>query len=85
MIDVLLAYSGRPIRVEGHTDAIASETYSQTLSEKRARSVATWLSKSGLDTSSFDIVGHGESQPVADNGTAEGRQLNRRVEIVIQK
>ena len=47
--------------------------------------MASWLGAHGLDTASFRVVGLGESRPVADNGTAAGRQANRRVEIVIEK
>jgi outer membrane protein OmpA-like peptidoglycan-associated protein len=84
VVAVIQTYSGRPVRVEGHTDAIASESYNQKLSERRARSVAEWFEKHGVDSSRMKTRGFGESQPVADNSTADGRQLNRRVEIVIE-
>jgi len=82
---VVQAYAGRPVRMEGHTDSIASEAYNQGLSEQRALSVASWLSSRGIDRERLEILGRGETSPVADNATAEGRQLNRRVEIVIER
>ena len=79
------AFSGRPLRVEGHTDSIASESYNQSLSERRAASVAEWLEANGVERKRLKTVGWGESRPVADNASPEGRQLNRRVEIIIEK
>lgn len=84
VLEVLKAYANRPIRIEGHTDVIASEAYNQDLSERRAASVRDWLMRNGLAATALQIVGRGESQPVADNSTPEGRQMNRRVEIIIQ-
>jgi outer membrane protein OmpA-like peptidoglycan-associated protein len=81
---VLAAYQKRRVRIEGHTDAIASDAYNQTLSERRAQAVKGWLAAHGVPEGRMTAVGHGESQPVADNGTPEGRQRNRRVEIVIE-
>lgn len=80
--EVLNTYSDRPVRIEGHTDSIASDSYNQGLSERRARSVASWLKAHGV-RSSISTVGHGETRPVGDNATAAGRQQNRRVELVI--
>jgi outer membrane protein OmpA-like peptidoglycan-associated protein len=82
--EVLKAYASRPARVEGHTDAIASDQYNQALSERRARSVQSWLASHGIK-STLSASGMGESKPLATNDTAEGRQRNRRVEIVIEK
>lgn len=83
--NVIKAYADRPVRVEGHTDSVASDAYNQKLSESRAQSVANWLSAHGVPSQRLKTAGHGESKPVASNETSEGRQLNRRVEIVIAK
>jgi len=74
------------LSVTGHTDSVGSDAYNLKLSEKRAKSVADYLVTSGIPADSVQSVGGaGESQPVADNKTAEGRALNRRVEIVIHR
>jgi outer membrane protein OmpA-like peptidoglycan-associated protein len=82
---VLEAYGKRPARIEGHTDSIASEAYNQKLSEERAQAVRAWLVAHGVAAGRLTTAGRGESQPVADNATAAGRQLNRRVEVIIAK
>lgn len=69
--------------VEGHTDATGTAEYNLHLSEKRARSVRDYLVSKGIAESRFTVKGHGQSQPVAPNNTAEGRKKNRRVEITI--
>ncbi|SFA85113.1 MULTISPECIES: OmpA family protein [unclassified Pseudomonas] len=77
---------GAQLRVSGHTDSVGKEAYNQKLSEKRAHSVVEYLIKSGVPRSSFvSVTGAGESHPVADNKTAEGRALNRRTEIQINR
>lgn len=70
------------VRIAGHTDAIGTESYNQGLSERRALAVAEYLEERGVDRSRMNVIGFGESQPVATNETPEGRQQNRRVEIV---
>lgn len=73
-----------PISVEGHTDAAGSAGYNQTLSEQRARTVETWLEARGYVIASVtEVHGFGKTRPVASNETPQGRQKNRRVEIVI--
>ena len=67
--------------VGGHTDSVGSEAYNQGLSQRRAESVRSYLSSHGVSGSRLQAKGHGESQPVADNSTDEGRALNRRVEL----
>ena len=69
------------IDIYGHTDAVGSDPYNQTLSENRARSVADYLSGRGVESARIATRGFGETQPVADNATEEGRAENRRVEI----
>ncbi|MBC3373931.1 OmpA family protein [Pseudomonas sp. SWRI92] len=74
------------LRVTGHTDSVGSDAYNQKLSEKRANSVVQYLVESGVPRASFVTVsGAGESQPVADNKTADGRAMNRRTEIKINR
>ena len=85
LIEVLKAYANRPVRIEGHTDSIASDEYNQRLSEQRAAAVRGWLEAHDIATERLATVGHGESRPVAANETAAGRQLNRRVEVVVEK
>ncbi|MBC7358481.1 MAG: OmpA family protein [Desulfacinum sp.] len=80
---VLNNYPQTRIRVEGHTDSTGSETYNQQLSERRAMAVKNALVARGVDPARIDVVGYGESKPIATNATEAGRQLNRRVNIVI--
>jgi OOP family OmpA-OmpF porin len=65
----------------GHTDSIGTEAYNQKLSERRAAAVKDYLVSKGIPASKVTTIGKGESQPVATNKTAEGRQKNRRVDI----
>lgn len=83
--EVVKGYAARPVRVEGHTDSVASDDYNQKLSERRAESVRAWLAAHGAEKGLLTTRGHGEAKPVADNGTADGRQRNRRVEVIITK
>ena len=69
------------VRVVGHTDAIGTDAYNQGLSERRAQSVLAYLIGRNLQSTRFSASGQGEGSPVADNGTSEGRALNRRVEL----
>lgn len=71
------------IVVIGHTDSIGTDAYNQTLSEKRANSVAQFLVSSGIPAAKVFMEGRGEGEPVADNATKEGRAKNRRVQIHI--
>jgi outer membrane protein OmpA-like peptidoglycan-associated protein len=71
------------IRIEGHTDSRGSDSYNMKLSNKRAASVRKYLLDRGISTDRIESKGYGESQPIADNATAEGRAQNRRVEIHI--
>jgi len=65
----------------GHTDSIGREGYNMLLSRQRARAVRDYLMNAGIDAMRLSADGRGETEPVADNGTPEGRSLNRRVEI----
>ncbi len=74
------------LSVTGHTDSVGSDKYNQKLSEHRAHAVTDYLIESGVPRASFvSVAGAGETQPVADNATAEGRAMNRRTEIKIQR
>lgn len=70
------------VTVEGHTDNIGSESYNQKLSEQRAMTVKNYLVSKGVDAGRITTVGKGESDPIADNKTAEGRAYNRRIEFI---
>lgn len=79
----LSAYPSTYIDVYGHTDAVGTDAYNQTLSQNRAGSVAGYLSSQGVNSARVATRGFGESQPVASNDTEQGRAANRRVEIRI--
>jgi len=74
----------KSIQVIGHTDSSGAAAYNQVLSEKRAKAVAAYLVSQGVDAERISSKGMGETQPIADNGTSEGRAKNRRVEIKVK-
>ncbi|WNO54668.1 OmpA family protein [Stakelama saccharophila] len=78
---VLDQYEKTYVDVYGHTDSTGSEAYNQALSERRAQSVADYLSAEGVSRARIGTRGYGETQPIASNDTEEGRASNRRVEI----
>lgn len=80
---VLKEYDKTVVEVAGHTDDQGAESYNQTLSERRAGSVARYLSSRGIDGMRLITVGYGEFRPSADNATAAGREQNRRVELTL--
>lgn len=80
---ILLAHPGLTLQIEGHTDSVGSDEFNQSLSEQRAGSVRDFLADQGVSASSITAKGFGKTQPVASNDTADGRQRNRRVEIVV--
>src|SRR6266850_1726532 len=84
MAGVFEKYPNTTIQVQGYTDSIGTNAYNQRLSERRAESVSNYLQQLGVRGSRLDAIGYGEAQPRATNGTANGRQLNRRVEIHIR-
>jgi outer membrane protein OmpA-like peptidoglycan-associated protein len=69
------------IEIEGHTDWVGSDAYNQGLSQRRAQAVVDWLVSRGIARERVSAAGRGESEPIATNATASGRQLNRRVEV----
>ncbi len=80
---VLGEFDKTVISVAGYTDNQGSEAYNQALSEQRANSVAAYLKGKKINPARFEILGFGERNPVADNGTASGRNQNRRVELTL--
>lgn len=80
---IILAHPGLNLAVEGHTDSTGSPEFNQKLSDQRAGTVRGYLLGQGLAPDTVTAQGFGETMPVADNSTAEGRQKNRRVEIII--
>jgi outer membrane protein OmpA-like peptidoglycan-associated protein len=80
---IMLAYPGLKLGIEGNTDSVGGDVYNQGLSERRAESVRGYLAEQGIPGSSMTAVGFGKTQPIASNDTADGRQLNRRVELVV--
>ena len=80
---IILAHPGLRMEAEGHADAVGTDDYNQRLSERRAQSVSAFFMEQGIRRESITAMGFGESRPVATNGTAEGRQQNRRVELVV--
>ncbi len=80
---IVLAHPGLLLQIEGHTDSVGGDEFNQQLSERRAGSVRDFLAEQGVSPSSITAHGFGKTQPVASNDTAEGRQRNRRVELVV--
>jgi outer membrane protein OmpA-like peptidoglycan-associated protein len=80
---IVLAHPGLTLQIEGHTDSVGTDEFNQQLSERRADSVRDFLAENGVPASSITARGFGKAQPVASNDTAEGRQRNRRVELVV--
>jgi len=80
---ILLAHPGLTMQIEGHTDSVGGDAFNVRLSEQRADSVKDFLGEQGVSLSVITAQGFGKAEPVATNDTAEGRQRNRRVEIVV--
>ncbi|HET9408456.1 MAG TPA: OmpA family protein [Candidatus Sulfotelmatobacter sp.] len=80
---IVLAYPSLHLAVEGHTDSIGSDEYNQQLSEHRAEAVRDYLVQQGINANSIEAHGYGKTEPIASNDTSEGRQQNRRVELVL--
>jgi len=83
LIAFLNQYPDRTVVIEGYTDNVGSEEYNQGLSERRADSVKAYLAGQGVGAIRLSALGRGESDPVAGNDSAAGRQQNRRVEVII--
>jgi len=80
---IVLAYPTLLLAVEGNTDSVGTEEFNQTLSEKRAESVRSYLTRQGVPEGSTTAAGFGKSRPIASNDTSNGRQQNRRVELIV--
>jgi outer membrane protein OmpA-like peptidoglycan-associated protein len=80
---ILTIYPGLKVSVEGYTDSVGSDDYNQKLSENRAHAVADFLTQNGVPQGNVTSQGYGKTHPVADNSTADGRQKNRRVNLVV--
>ena len=81
--EVLKEYKSTMIQVAGHTDSTGGDRYNLLLSQQRAQAVANSLAGFGVEQVRMDIVGFGETQPIASNSTASGREQNRRVELTL--
>jgi outer membrane protein OmpA-like peptidoglycan-associated protein len=80
---IVLAYPSLKLAVEGNTDSVGTEAFNQELSEQRASAVRDYLTKEGIPASSTTAAGFGKTRPIASNDTSDGRQQNRRVELVV--
>jgi outer membrane protein OmpA-like peptidoglycan-associated protein len=80
---ILNKYPDTNILVEGHTDSTGTREINQPLSDNRAKSVANYLATLNVQSARFAVHGYGPDQPIGDNGTVEGRQQNRRVDLAI--
>jgi len=80
---IVLGYPSLKLAVEGNTDSVGTESFNQDLSEKRAEGVRTYLTHQGVPESSTTATGFGKTRPIASNDTSEGRQQNRRVELIV--
>ena len=80
---IVLAYPSLRLAVEGNTDSVGTELYNQELSEQRAEGVRSYLTQQGVPASSTTSKGFGKTRPIASNDTSEGRQQNRRVELIV--
>jgi outer membrane protein OmpA-like peptidoglycan-associated protein len=80
---IVLAHPGLNLEVEGHTDSTGGDELNQRLSEQRAATTRDYLVQQGLSAGSVTSRGYGKTMPVADNSTAQGRQQNRRVELIV--
>jgi len=83
LVAFLNKYPDRTVAIEGYTDSVGSEDFNQGLSERRADSVKSYLAGQGIGSIRLSASGKGESDPVAGNDSASGRQQNRRVEVII--
>ncbi len=81
---VVKRYEKTTLTIIGHTDNTGADAYNQGLSERRAQSVQQYFTQVGVHPSRLTAIGRGESEPRADNSTESGRQLNRRVEIIVE-
>ena len=84
VLDFINRYPGKKVSIEGHTDDRGADAQNLALSERRAGSVRDALVALGADAARFTVVGRGETSPLADNATTDGRARNRRVEVIVE-
>lgn len=84
LLSIMDDYSNFSLKIEGHTDSSGQDSYNQSLSEKRAGAVRDYLLSRGVDAARVTSAGYGESRPIADNSTSDGRAQNRRVELHLE-
>ena len=84
VVKTLQQYPDLKVAIDGHTDSHGRTKYNQKLSERRARAVANRLTEQGIAATRLTVHGYGESRPIADNRSVDGRARNRRVEIVVE-
>jgi outer membrane protein OmpA-like peptidoglycan-associated protein len=80
---IVLAYPTLHVAVEGHTDSVGGDDYNQQLSERRAQAVRDYFVQQGINSAAVEAHGYGKTEPIATNDTPEGRQQNRRVELIL--
>jgi outer membrane protein OmpA-like peptidoglycan-associated protein len=80
---IILAYPSLHVTIEGHTDSVGSDDYNQQLSERRAQAVRDYFVQQGINSASVEAHGYGKNEPIATNDSPEGRQQNRRVELIL--
>ncbi len=80
-VSILKRHSDLKVEIAGHTDSVGSDEYNMGLSHRRAQAVTDYLIANGANAANITVRGYGESAPIADNGTTEGRAINRRVEL----
>lgn len=83
-VSVLQKHGDKQVSIEGHTCSIGTEQYNMKLSQRRADAVKKYLVGKGISAGRLTTIGYGESQPVADNKTKEGRKMNRRAELKVK-
>ena len=83
LVTFLQKYPERRVVIEGHTDSVGSDAYNVDLSQRRADAVRDFLLRNGVNAAQMSTRGYGKASPIASNDTAEGRQQNRRVELII--
>jgi outer membrane protein OmpA-like peptidoglycan-associated protein len=82
ILEALQGDASLELQIEGHTDSTNTDAYNQALSERRAKAVVQWLTARGIAPERLEGVGFGRTRPIAGNETAQGRALNRRVELL---
>lgn len=85
VVNVLSEHPEFDVIIEGHTDNVGDDDVNSELSQQRAQSVLTYLTNAGIQAENLSAVGFGESQPIADNDSVEGRALNRRIEFIVSR